>query len=1006
MRIRNFLLRLFALCLLYYPTWSQQTFPQNGAFDERPGIYAFTNATIVADPATVHQEATLLVENGRISALGKNINLPKGAVIIDLKGKYIYPSFIELLSSYGMPEVKKPESSGRQAPQMESNKKGVFGWNQAIHAERRAAELFSVDDPSASNYRNIGFGTVLTHYADGIVRGSGALVTLATESANKALLRADGAAYFSFSKGTSTQSYPNSIMGAVALLRQTYYDAEWYAQGGDQMERNLSLEAFNRIKGLPSLFDARDKWSILRADQIGDEFGYQYIIKGGGDEYQRIEEIKATNAPLIVPVNFPDVYDVSDPWDAEIITLAELKHWELAPQNLAVLEKAGVSFAITADGLKKTSELLSQIRKAMKYGLSKEKALEALTLAPARMVKAENEVGSLKKGLLANFLITTGELFDEETMILENWIQGKKYPIPVDHPTDIRGEYDFFVDNQKAGSLSIRGTQQKPQVRIRLNSDTLSATLTRHNDLFTLSYKNSLGLHRLTGWMENEHFRGQGERPDGSRHPWHARKTAPFSGENNNQPSSTTAISQVRYPFVGLGQEKLPTQETLLFKGATVWTMEETGVLENTDVLVQNGKIQRIGKDLSAPQGVRVIDAQGMHLTPGLIDEHSHIALFGVNEGSQSSSAEVRMKDALNPEDVNIYRQLAGGVTTSQLLHGSANAIGGQSVVVKLKWGEAPDKMWIPEAKTIKFALGENVKQSNWGELVRVRYPQTRMGVEQVYYDHFIRAREYEQAWKNYQSLKNKKGVVPPRRDLELEALAEILRNERHITCHSYVQSEINMLMSVADSLGFRINTFTHILEGYKLADKMAKRKIGGSAFADWWAYKMEVMEAIPYNAALMAREGVTVAINSDDAEMARRLNQEAAKTITFGGMSDTEALKMVTVNPAKLLHLDHRIGSIKEGKDADLVLWNHHPLSIYARPEYTLIEGAIYFSRIDDQQRQEEIAAERNRLIQKSLQAKAGGAETQPLQSKRQRMWHCEDIIGVHAEHEDHSHQ
>src|SRR5690606_30193915 len=349
---------------------------------------AFTNATIVADPATVHQEATLLVENGRISALGKNINLPKGAVIIDLKGKYIYPSFIELLSSYGMPEVKKPESSGRQAPQMESNKKGVFGWNQAIHAERRAAELFSVDDPSASNYRNIGFGTVLTHYADGIVRGSGALVTLATESANKALLRADGAAYFSFSKGTSTQSYPNSIMGAVALLRQTYYDAEWYAQGGDQMERNLSLEAFNRIKGLPSLFDARDKWSILRADQIGDEFGYQYIIKGGGDEYQRIEEIKATNAPLIVPVNFPDVYDVSDPWDAEIITLAELKHWELAPQNLAVLEKAGVSFAITVDGLKKTSELLSQIRKAMKYGLSKEKALEALTLAPARMVKA------------------------------------------------------------------------------------------------------------------------------------------------------------------------------------------------------------------------------------------------------------------------------------------------------------------------------------------------------------------------------------------------------------------------------------------------------------------------------------------------------------------------------------------------------------------------------------------------------------------------------------------
>jgi len=1011
MRIRKLLSGstiLLLLCLINPSLWSQQTFPQNGAFDERPGVYAFTHATIVTDPKNVLSDATLLVENGRITAVGKNVTLPKGTVVFNLEGRYIYPSFIDLQSSYGLPEVKRPEFRGRQAPQMESNKKGVFGWNQAINAEQRAAALFSADDKKAAEYRNTGIGTVLTHYPDGIVRGTGALVTLNTQSANKSLLKPDATAHFSFDKGTSTQNYPNSVMGAVALLRQTYYDAEWYEQGGDKEERNLSLEAFNRIKRLPSFFDTRDKWSVLRADRVGDEFGIQYIIKGGGDEYQRIDEIKATNAALIVPLNFPDAYDVSDPWDADMITLAELKHWELAPGNLAALEKAGIRFAVTTQGLKKTSDLISHLRKAISYGLSKEKALEALTITPASLVKADGELGTLKKGMLANFIVTTGELFDEETLILENWVQGWKYVVPVDNPTDLRGDYDFYVNNVKAGKLTIQGSRQKPQYRLALaDRDPLTPTFQRFNDLITIGYKIQAdeGQTRLTGWLEEGNFRGNGELPNGDKITWKAVKTAPFTPQTAKADSAKIETSPVLYPFVGYGRVVRPVQETILFKGATVWTMEEQGVLENTDVLVKDGKISKVGQGLTAPQGARIIDAKGLHLTPGLIDEHSHIALFGVNEGSQSSSAEVRMRDAMNPEDVNIYRQLAGGVTTSQLLHGSANAIGGQSAVIKLKWGASPDQMWLPDAKFIKFALGENVKQSNWGDVVRVRYPQTRMGVEQVYYDHFIRAREYDAAWKAYNALKNKKGVTPPRRDLELEALAEILRSERFITCHSYVQSEINMLMSVGDSLGFKVNTFTHILEGYKVADKMAQRKIHGSTFADWWAYKMEVSQAIPYNAALMAREGVIVSINSDDAEMARRLNQEAAKTITFGGMSEIEALKMVTINPAKMLHLDNRMGSIREGKDADLVLWNNHPLSIYARPEYTIIEGTVYFSREEDQERQRLIASERARLIQKSIQAKAGGASTQPAQSRRPRMWHCEDILGEHAEHEDHSH-
>jgi len=285
--------------------------------------------------------------------------------------------------------------------------------------------------------------------------------------------------------------------------------------------------------------------------------------------------------------------------------------------------------------------------------------------------------------------------------------------------------------------------------------------------------------------------------------------------------------------------------------------------------------------------------------------------------------------------------------------------------------------------------------------VARVRFPQTRMGVEQVYFDHFIRAKEYAQSWKTFNANSKKASENAPRRDLELDALAEILANERFITCHSYVQSEINMLMTVADSMKFKINTFTHILEGYKLADKMAKKGIGGSTFADWWAYKMEVKEAIPYNAALMFHEGVTVAINSDDAEMARRLNQEAAKTVAYGGVPEEDAWKMVTLNPAKLLHVDDKMGSVKTGKDADLVLWNTNPLSVYARPEFTMIEGTVYFDRKKDEDKQKSMAVERERLIQKMLAEKADGKPTQKPQGTQPRMWHCEDIVGVHAEHE-----
>ena len=328
---------------------------------------------------------------------------------------------------------------------------------------------------------------------------------------------------------------------------------------------------------------------------------------------------------------------------------------------------------------------------------------------------------------------------------------------------------------------------------------------------------------------------------------------------------------------------------------------------------------------------------------------------------------------------MNIYRNLAGGVTTIQILHGSANPIGGRSAIIKLKWGENAAGMLLKNSpKYIKFALGENVKQSNWGASNTIRFPQTRMGTEQVFIDYFQRAKEYDAL---------KKSGKPYRKDMELETLAEIINKERFISCHSYVQSEINMLMKVAEKFDFNINTYTHSLEGYKVADKMAEHGVGGSTFSDWWAYKYEVKDAIPYNAAIMASQGVTVAINSDDAEMSRRLNQEAAKTVKYGGVSELEAWKMVTLNPAKLLHIDHKVGSIEVGKDADVVLWSGHPLSVYSKAEKTIIEGATYFDIEKDKEIQASIQQERLELTKLMLKVKASGAEVvTPIQNKKER--------------------
>jgi imidazolonepropionase-like amidohydrolase len=981
-------------------THGQDNFPVNGVHDERPEIYAFTNATIFVDHATRLEKGTLIIEGGFIREAGSEVTIPKGAVTVNLEGFYIYPGLIDIYTNYGMPEVIKQKSTSG-SPQYESGRdQGSYGWNDAIHSERKAVNMVRISSEEAKKFRKQGISTMLTFLPDGIVRGSSVLINLTDGPIQECIVAREAAAHYSLDKGSSTQDYPSSKMGAIALLRQTYYDAGWYKSPLNRKQTNLSLQYFNELQSLPQIFEIADKLDLMRVADIGREFEVPFIARGAGNEYQRIEEVRETGIPLILPVNFPEAYEVSNPDDALNVALEEMKHWEMAPANLSIVESAGIPFAITSGGLKDPGDLIKNIRKAIQYGLSEQGALRALTETPAQLLRVDQKIGSLNAGRYANFIITSDSLFMKDNVIYENWIMGKRYVINDIHLAQLAGTYDLEVEGKTyALNLSLEEGRLKPNIQTNdTSASKVDANYADGNVFFSFKsgQEEGSGRYRLTGWETGNGFRGNGYGIDGDRVSW----SAVFRGAiqkqdtvNHKDEQDSVGMGEMIYPFVAYGWREKPAGERVLFRNATVWTNEAGGVLQQSDVMVENGKITAVGRDLNGGNA-RIIDATGKHLTSGLIDEHSHIALSAVNELAEAVTSEVRMKDVLNSEDINIYRQLAGGVTAAQLLHGSANPIGGQSAVIKYRWGEAPAGLLLEEAdEYIKFALGENVKQSNRHGYV-TRFPQTRMGVEQVMVDAFTRAVAYREMWENYEKLnrKQRETTPMPRIDLELEALAEILDNKRYITCHSYVQSEINMLIKVAEQFNFTVNTFTHILEGYKVADKMLAHGAGGSSFSDWWAFKYEVREAIPYNAALMHQVGVVTAINSDDAEMARRLNQEAAKVVKYGGLSEEDAWKMVTLNPARLLHLDHRMGSIRKGKDADLVLWSDHPLSIYARAEKTMVDGVFYYELEQDEENRMWIKRERARLIEKMDKAKAKGEKTKKPEKKYRHLWDCND--------------
>jgi imidazolonepropionase-like amidohydrolase len=426
------------------------------------------------------------------------------------------------------------------------------------------------------------------------------------------------------------------------------------------------------------------------------------------------------------------------------------------------------------------------------------------------------------------------------------------------------------------------------------------------------------------------------------------------------------------------------TAETIVIRNANIMTVTHGNV--KGSIVVKDGKIAEVGDKVLEPAGATIIDAGGQYVIPGIIDCHSHIAGDGgINEGSVSVSSMANIIDIVNPEDVSIYRALAGGVTTANILHGSANAIGGQTVVLKMRWGKDAESMIFEGAKPgIKFALGENPKRagnpqggrgSAGAPAVQARYPATRMGVEDVIREAFTEAKAYKAEWDDYKAkVARGEHPIPPRTDLKLEPLKEVLEGTRYVHSHSYRADEILMLIRVADEFGFKIRTFQHVLEGYKVGKEIAAHGAGGSTFSDWWDYKMEAADAIPYNAALMTKEGVIVSVNSDDAELMRHLNTEAAKAMRYGGATETEALAMVTLNPAKQLGIENRVGSIDVGKDADLVIYDKYPLSDYAKVQKVLIDGTVYFDRDKEVSGMAAKMAEKEKLVDKLKQQQPQG--------------------------------
>ncbi|MBI3271494.1 MAG: amidohydrolase family protein [Planctomycetes bacterium] len=948
-----------------------------------PGVHAIVGAKVFLRPGKVLDAATIVLRDGLIEAVGADVVPPPDARVWDGKGVNVYAGLIDPYLTLKPQATEAPKNEDIDSPRAhgirfvgvpgEEKDPGGAGPGYELPRftpERRVAESFAPDAKTLEALRELGFTAGNIVPEKGILRGTSAFALLSGDDPNVAVLRGDvfQVAAFETTGEEESRAYPGSLMGTIAAIRQCFFDAEHYALeqeayglhpiGRKRPAFNPALRALRPAlhKELPVLFVSSSALVTDEAAHVGRELGVDFLLLGSGQEWRRPDLARAAGVPFILPVNFPDLPKLPEEDDWSAVSLDQARVWDWAAENPAVLRRLGIGVALTLHGLGDRGEFRKNLKLAIDRGLSEEDALAAVTLLPARFCGLEDRLGSIEPGKIANLTVVEGAgYFDPEAKVREVWIDGRMHRVQP-------GKKDEKKDDKKPGADKPAG--DKPAADKPATDK--PATDKPATD-------------KPAGETQ--------EAPKTDEEKKAAEKKEAEKKEKEKKEAERKELLKTRAAKPPLdGRGPLESPPAVLIRGATIWTSGPQGRLEGADLLCVGERIVAVGKNLTPPPelsaGLVVVDGHGKHVTPGLIDCHSHSMIVAdVNEGTLPSTAMVRIGDVVNSETDNLYQQLAGGITAVNLLHGSANPIGGQNCVIKLRDGASPDGLKFKDApQGIKFALGENVKQANWGEKFTSRFPQSRMGVKTFFANRFTAARRYLADWDEYEKAKlagaAAPNAVPPRRDLELEALGEILLGKRLIHCHSYRQDEILMLIRLMESFGVHVATFQHVLEGYKIADEMAAHGAGGSCFSDWWAYKFEVYDAIPYAGSLMHKRGVVVSFNSDSSEMARRMYLEAAKAVKYGGTPEEEALRFVTLNPAKQLHVDTRVGSLEPGKDADFAVWSTSPLASSTVCLQTWIEGRKYFDRALDPAHWDARRKEREAILAKAkkLLDMAGG--------------------------------
>ena len=962
-----------------------RTQPVEGIRDNGTGYHALTNARVVAAPGRVLDNAIIVIRDGIIQEVSRDGDVPAGARIWDLSGHTVYPGFIDAHADLGMDAVP------------EGGDVGPTHWNPQVRAWFSTTANLKDEPSRRAALRSQGFGTALAVPGQGIFRGTGSVVNLGDAGVRDRVLVPDMIQAIGFQRSFELGgSYPNSTMGTTALMKQTLMDADWYIRAWDAYESNgrsslppETSEALGALEsvvqgGQPVVFETSSEEEYLRAHAIASEFGVQAWYRGSGQEYRLIDVLSGRSDPLIVPLDFPDAPDVTDPEAALNATLQDLRHWYLAPTGPAQLADAGIPFAITADGMSSINDFLPNLRIAVARGLSVDDALAALTTTPAGWLGLSRSHGTIEEGKIANLVVSEGDLFTQEAEVRDVWVQGRVYDITRPAQIDPRGTWQIASNdewgfsailtlegplNRLRGQLEIAAgpTTRFDGVVVNLSSAEAVAETGRLEVRFDGEEIGYQGMILLAGSVRDDEFFGWTSLPNGADPSFSGSRTEAYDGPERGAVAVNVPALDLPFirPMMEYGVSSIPEQpDAVVVRNATIWAMGSQGRMDNADLLIRNGEVVEVGMNLDAPRGSVEIDGTGKHVTPGLIDPHIHSGVSSVNESGFAIVPEVRMGDVVTHNNIWMYRQLAGGLTTAMIKHGSANPIGGENVIVKMRWGALPNEIRMDtETRTVKFALGENPKRR------QNRYPDTRMGTQEIIRDHFLAARDYERDWQRWEE---ELEGIPPRRDLRMEAILDILNQELLISSHGYRADEFLALVRLAEEFNFRVQTLQHGIEAYKIAPELAQSGVAAVVWSDWGGFKMEAYDATVYNARVLMEAGVTTSLHSDNSEIASRMNWEAGKLLRTG-LTEEQALSTVTIQSARAIAIDDRVGSLEPGKDGDFVVWNGNPLSQFTRPEQTWLDGRRYFSIDEDTELREQIKDERSRLIQAVLSSQNG---------------------------------